>query len=50
MCGHCEVWAIIVLSCSVVSFDPWTLLFSCDLVTDFSVVFGFLFLFVYNLL
>ena len=25
MCGHCEVWAIIVLSCSVVSFDPWTL-------------------------
>lgn len=26
VCGHCEVWAIIVLSCSVVSFDPWTLL------------------------
>lgn len=25
MYGHCEVWAIIVLSCSVVFFDPWTL-------------------------
>lgn len=25
MRGHCEDWAIIVLSCSVVFFDPWTL-------------------------